>query len=170
MSLPNKLYMFNVYVNGDSFLGLAESLSLPKLTRKTEDYQGAGMVMAVAVDLGFEAGALDMELTLGGLESSLLAAWGESIDGLQLRFAGSYLDAATNEAMPCEVQVRGRLTELDWGEAKQGDNTSHKYSLKNTYVKITVNGREEFELDALNLKYLVRGKDQFAKHRANIGL
>ncbi|MGL5948136.1 MAG: phage major tail tube protein [Aeromonas sp.] len=170
MALPNKLYMFNVFINGTSYLGKAEALSMPKLTRKTEDYQGAGMVVSAAVDLGFESGALNMELTLGGLESELLATWGEKIDGVQLRFAGSYLDDATNEPIALEIQTRGRLSELDFGEAKQGDNTSHKYSMKNTYVKIAINGREEFELDALNLLYNVRGKDVLAKHRKNMGL
>ena len=46
---------------------------------------------SVAVDLGFEAGALDMELTLGGLAPELLKLWGTpTADGVQFRFAGSY--------------------------------------------------------------------------------
>jgi len=40
MSLPKKLFLFNTYLNGLSFLGQAEELTTPKLTRKTEDYHG----------------------------------------------------------------------------------------------------------------------------------
>lgn len=170
MSLPSKLFAFNVYANGGSLLGIAEELTTPKLTRKTEDFQGAGMLGSAAVFLGFDAGALDMDLTLGGLTAELLKTYGDNIDGLQLRFAGSYLNDATGEAMPCEIQVRGRLTETDWGNAKQGDNTQHKYTLKNTYVKISIDGSEMFELDVLNFIWKVNGSDKLAQHRSNIGL
>jgi len=170
MSLPSKLFAFNVFVNGNSYLGKAEEITTPKLSRKTEDYQGAGMPMGVSVHLGFETGAADMEMTLGGLDPQLIKTYGSTIDGVQLRFAGSYLDDSTGNAIPCEIQTRGRVQEMDWGSAKSGDNTSHKYSLKNTYVKITINGGEVFELDALNMVWNVGGKDMMEQHRANIGL
>ncbi|EKN6387026.1 phage major tail tube protein [Yersinia enterocolitica] len=171
MALPRKLKYFNVYVNGDSYLGQASELTPPKLTIKTEDYQGAGMPGSVALDLGFEAGALDMELTLGGLAPELLKLWGTpTADGVQFRFAGSYQAEDTGEAIPLEIQTRGRYTEHDPGSAKQGDDTSHKYTLKNTYCKITANNEELFELDVLNMIYRVNGVDMLEKHRANIGL
>ena len=170
MSLPKKLYLFNTFLNGASFLGQAEELTTPKLTRKTEDYQGAGMPGSVAVHMGFEAGALDMELTMGGLSVEMLKTYGANIDGTQLRFAGSYSDDATGEAVGCEIQTRGRVTEMDWGSAKQGDNTQHKYTLKNTYCKITVDNSEVFEIDLLNMVWKVDGVDMMEKHRANIGM
>lgn len=170
MGLPSKLFSFNTYINGDSYLGITEEISTPKLGRKTEDYQGAGMPMGVSVHLGFETGAADMEITLGGLDARLLKTYGSNIDGVQLRFSGSYLNDATGEAIPAEIQTRGRVQEMDWGSAKAGDNTSHKYTLKNTYVKITINGEEAFELDALNMIWKVGGVDMMAQHRSNIGL
>ncbi|PIF13506.1 phage major tail tube protein [Candidatus Pantoea floridensis] len=170
MSLPKKLFLFNTFLNGLSFLGQAEELSTPKLTRKMEEYQGGGMVGAASVFLGFEAGALDMELTMGGLSIEVLKTYGANIDGTQLRFAGSYSDDATGETVACEIQTRGRVTEMDWGSAKQGDNTQHKYTLKNTYCKITVGGDELFEIDLLNMIWKVDGTDMLAEHRANIGL
>ncbi|NKG32836.1 phage major tail tube protein [Erwinia rhapontici] len=170
MGLPSKLFSWNTFVNGDSFLGIAEEITTPKLSRKTEDYQGAGMPMGVSIHLGFEAGAADMEITLGGLDARLLKTYGATIDGVQLRFAGSYLDDTTGLSIPCEIQTRGRVQEMDWGSAKQGDNTSHKYTLKNTYVKITINNEEAFELDALNMVWKVDGVDKLEEHRKNIGL
>ena len=170
MALPRKLKFFDVFINGDSYLGLATELTTPKLTIETEDYQGAGMMGSVAVDLGFDAGALEMELTLGGLALELLGLWGTpTADGIQFRFAGSYQCEDTGEAIPLEIQTRGRFIEHDPGSAKQGDDTSHKYTLKNTYCKITANSKEIVEVDVLNMIYTVNGVDLMEKHRANIG-
>ena len=79
-------------------------------------------------------------------------------------------DTHPGDAVPCEIQTRGRFTELDPGSAKVGDDTSHKYTLKNTYYKLTINSEEIIEIDVLNMIYKVAGVDVLEKHRANIGL
>lgn len=171
MSLPKKLKYFNLFIDGDNYFGQVPEVTPPKLTRKTEDYQAGGMPGFVAIDFGFDAGALDMEITLGGLDANLLKKWGVSTaDGMQTRFAGSYQDEATGETVPCEIQTRGRFTELDPGSAKVGEDTAHKYTLKNTYFKLTVSGEEVMEVDVLNMIYKVAGVDMLEKHRANVGL
>ncbi|WP_337263321.1 MULTISPECIES: phage major tail tube protein [unclassified Serratia (in: enterobacteria)] len=171
MGLPRKLKLFNYYLNGNSYLGQVEEVTLPKFTVKTEDYQGGGMIGSVAVDLGFEAGALDMEVTMGGITFELMSQYGiPNADGMQSRFAGSYQAEDSGDAIPVEIQTRGRFVEIDTGNAKQGENTQHKYSLKNTYCKLTHNGAVLFELDIINMVYIVNGVDRMAQHRANVGL
>ena len=169
MGMPKKLFMFDLFIDGQTYLGQVEEVTPPKLSLKTEDYQGAGMVGSVAVMMGFDSGALDMDASMGGLMSELLESWGATIDGKQFRFAGSYYDDSTGESVPCEIQTRGRFTELDFGSAKAGDNTQHKYTIKNTYCKITIDNKETFEVDLLNMVWKVNGKDMLEKHRANIG-
>ncbi|WP_140918801.1 phage major tail tube protein [Limnobaculum xujianqingii] len=171
MALPRKFKYFNGFVNGDNYMGLIPEVELPKLSKKVEDYQAGGMPGAIAVDLGFDSGALDMGITLGGVEARLLKTWGNATaDGTQFRFAGSIQDEATGEAVACEIQTRGRFTELDPGSAKAGDDTSQKYTLKNTYLKLTIAGEEIIEVDLLNMIYVVGGVDVLEKHRANCGL
>ncbi|WP_406705825.1 phage major tail tube protein [Sodalis sp.] len=169
MGMPKKLFMFDTYINGQTYLGLIEEITPPKLSLKTEDYQGAGMPGSVAVLMGFDSSALDMELTMGGLEVSLLKTLGGPIDSLQLRFAGSYTDDASGQAVACEIQTRGRFTELDWGAAKAGENTQHKYTLKNTYCRIAIEREDVLEVDMINMIWKVGGKDLLESHRANIG-
>ena len=43
MAMPRKLKLMNVFLNGYSYQGVAKSVTLPKLTRKLENYRGAGM-------------------------------------------------------------------------------------------------------------------------------
>lgn len=41
MAMPRKLKLMNVFLNGYSYQGVAKSVTLPKLTRKLENYRGA---------------------------------------------------------------------------------------------------------------------------------
>ena len=44
--LPRTLKNFNVFVNTHSWAGVAEEVTIPKITKKTEDFRGAGMIGA----------------------------------------------------------------------------------------------------------------------------
>lgn len=118
MAIPHKLRLFSCFVNGDNYLGKVTSFTRPKLSRKIEDYQGGGMLGAVGVDLGLEAGALDSTIVFGGVIKALFLEYGAEIDGTRLRFAGEYF--TDGESQLVEVELRGRFTELDGGDSKQG--------------------------------------------------
>lgn len=74
MAMPRKLKLMNVFLNGYSYQGVAKSVTLPKLTRKLENYRGAGMNGSAPVDLGLDDDALSMEWSLGGFPDSVI--WG----------------------------------------------------------------------------------------------
>ena len=67
MALPRKLKYLNMFNDGLSYMGVVESVTLPKLTRKLEKYRGGGMPGSVSIDLGLDDDALSCEWTLGGL-------------------------------------------------------------------------------------------------------
>lgn len=171
MALPHKLKNMNLFFNGDNWQGKAEEITLPKLTRKIEAYRAGGMNGAAHVDLGLEDDALGMEMTLGGVEAQLYKQWGiAEIDGVPLRFAGAYQRDDTGEVTACEVVVRGRLSEIDPGSAKQGDNTQVKFSFKPTYYRLVWNGADLIEIDVVNMVEKVDGVDRLAEQRTAIGL
>lgn len=45
--------------------------------------------------------------------------------------------------------MRGRFTELDWGAAKAGENTQHKYTPKNTYCCIAIQREDALKVDMI---------------------
>ena len=90
MAVPHKLRLFTCFVNGSNCIGKVSSVTLPKLTRKTEDFQGGGMIGSAAVDLGLDSGALDTTMVVGGLVQSLLLNYCGDIDETRFRFAGEY--------------------------------------------------------------------------------
>ncbi|AWK14759.1 phage major tail tube protein [Candidatus Fukatsuia symbiotica] len=171
MALPRKLKYFNLFNDGDNYQGVVESITLPKLVRKLEDYRGGGMNGSAKIDLGLEEGAIDMEWTIGGVEAQLYRQWGSAkIDGVQLRFAGSLQRDDSGDITSIEIVTRGRHQEIDSGDYKQGDNSQTKISSKNTYYKLTINNEVIVEIDTLNMIEISNGNDLLQEHRRAIGL
>lgn len=169
MALPNVLKHFNVFEQGQSFLGLVETIKLPKLSKKMEAYRGGGMLAEVEMDLGLEK--LELEQELGGFCLDAYKQFGvTTIDGVMLRFAGSYQRDDTGQVQAVEVVVRGRHKEIDPGDSKSGDKGKTVVKSVLTYYKLTVDGKVVIEIDVLSNIYTVDGVDILAEHRKAIGL
>ena len=52
--IPETLANLNLFVDGQSFQGDVTSLTLPKLTLKTEEHRAGGMDMPIELDMGME--------------------------------------------------------------------------------------------------------------------
>ena len=169
MALPKKLKYLNLFNDGNSYLGLVSSLTLPKLTRKLQNYRGGGMSGSVAVDFGLDDDALTLEWSIGGLDELVLQQWGSTSD-IPLRFAGSLQRDDTGDVSAVEVMMRGRHKEFDFGEYKQGEDTETKVTTQCTYFKLTIDGKELIEIDTVNMVEVVNGVDRLAEHRKAIGL
>lgn len=168
MALPRKLKSMNIFADGLSYIGQATAVTLPKLTRKMEDFRGAGMNAPVKVDMGMEG--LVLEFTCGGFMVDALAAFGAARhDATQLRFAGAYQRDDTGDVDAVEVTVRGRYSEIDMGDAKPGDDTEHKFKAELSYYRLEVAGREVILIDIPNMVEIIDGVDRLADQRAAIG-
>ncbi|MDW4578156.1 phage major tail tube protein [Atlantibacter hermannii] len=171
MALPRKVKYLNLFNAGQNWIGLVESVTLPKLTEKMEKYRGGGMPGSVDISLGLDDGALDTEFTIGGTEIQLFKQMATpTVDGVQLRFTESLQRDDTAEVTALELVTRGRYKELESGEHKQGDSSTTKVTCTNTYVKLTINGEELYEVDTVNMVWKVGGVDMLEAHRAALGL
>lgn len=169
MGLPRKLKNFNLFNDGASYLGEVPELTLPKLSRKMEEYRAGGMTGPVEVDFGNEK--LELQWTGGGLLVDALKQYAiTKHNGVQLRFAGAYQNDDTGEVCAVEVVVRGRHKEIDMGNAKMADDTAHKYTTACSYYKLSVDGEAIIELDFVNAVEMVGGDDRNASIRRAIGL
>lgn len=169
MGLPRKLKNFNLFNDGESYIGEVTSVSLPKLSRKMEEYLAAGMNGPIEVDFGNEK--LEMEWTAGGLMPGALTQYGAtSHNATVLRFAGAYQNDDTGEVSAVEIIVRGRHREIDMGDAKVGEDTEHKFTTTCSYYKLVVNNETLIEMDFANLKEVIGGKDRLSNIRSAIGI
>jgi P2 family phage contractile tail tube protein len=168
MSLPAKLKQFLLFNDGQKYLGMVPEITLPKLSRKMEEYRAAGMTGPVSVDFGNEA--ITLEWTAGGIIKQALEQYGNAKhNGVQLRFAGAYQNDDTGDVTAVEIVVRGRHKEIDMGNAKLGDDTQHKYSTACSYYKLSIDGTTSIELDFINGTETFGSSDN-SKIRTAIGL
>ena len=168
MALPRKLKNFNLFGNGESFLGQGKTVTLPTLTRSMEDYRGGGMSGPVKTDNGQEA--IELKHVYGGFMRSLLRQYGVTTHaGVQLRFAGAYQRDDTGAVDAVEVVVRGRHSEIEFGDAEAGEDTDFTVTTQCSYYKLSVNGVTEIEIDLVNMIENVGGVDRLAQQRRAIG-
>jgi hypothetical protein len=165
MGLPAVLKNFNQFSDGDSYLGQVAEIELPKLTLATEEWRGGGMLAAIDVNMGLEK--LEMTSKYGGLVVGVLRRFGQlGVDGTMQRFVGAYQQDDTGGVVAAELVTRGLHTEIDPGTAKVKDKT--EWSVKSTlsYLKWTIQGRVEVEIDVLDNVFIVGGVDRLAAIRA----
>ena len=169
MALPNSLKNFNVYVDGVSFAGVAEELKLPKLTRKMEEYRGAGMDGPVQIDLGQEK--IEIEVTCSGFVVDAFKAYGSTkVNAVMLRFSGGYQRDDSADVIAVDIVVRGRYSEIDPGNAKSSDPGKATLKLALSYYKITVDSKDLIEIDLPGFIFKVDGEDRLEAQRKAIGL
>ena len=168
MGLPSKLKNFRLYNDGNSYQGIVGEFTQPKIALQMEEWRGGGMLGPIMIDNGLEA--MTAEWTNGGMVRQSLRQFGISrVDGVLLRLVGAYQSDDTGNVDQVELVMRGRLEELDMGNAKAGEDTEHKVKVPLAYYKISVNGRTEIEIDMLNSIFIVDGVDRYAEIRNALG-
>ena len=166
--IPQTLFNTNMFVDGMSLQGDVPSLSLPKLTVKTEEYRGGGMDAPVGVDMGLEK--LEASFTTNGIRKEVLKYFG-AFD--QTSFNASFRGAfkghkgATTGAV---ATLRGGLREVDPGEWAPGAKAEFKYAVDVTYYKLEIDGRVMFEIDPINCVRVSDAVDPLADVRNALGL
>lgn len=168
MALPRKLKFLNLFVDGTNYVGQITELTQPKLALKLEEYRAGGMIAPVDINLGLEK--LEVEFKMGGYMVELIKQFGSSIDGVPLRFLGAYQQDESEEVTSIEVVMRGRFSEIDFGNSKAGDDTELSFKATLTYYKLIENNVDIVEVDSINTIFAVGGVDKLAQHRAAIGL
>ncbi len=169
MALPKKLKNFALFNDGNSYLGEVPEVTLPKLTRKTDDYRAGGMGGSIKLDFGMEG--LEAEWTAAGYLRDMLAQWGVlKHDGVMLRFAGALQADDSESVVALEVIMRGRHTEVDFGKAEAGSKTEIKVKTALTYYKVSINGAPVIEIDLVNMIEMVNGADRLQAVRQALGV
>ncbi|NBF04718.1 phage major tail tube protein [Pseudomonas sp. Fl5BN2] len=166
--IPETLANMNLFVDGISFQGDVPSLTLPKLTLKTEEHRVGGMDVPVELDMGMEK--QEAGFTTTGVRRESLKMFGLADgSGFSGVFRGAF-KGLKGKVTPVIVTLRGLLKEVDMGDWKSGDKAEVKHNVALTYYKLEVDGRLIYEIDALGMKRVINGVDQLAAQRSALGL
>lgn len=168
-SLPNKLKLFELTVNGGSIGKKVKNVTIPKLTRKMEEFRGGTMTGPIQADLGNEL--MEMSFVAGGAEYELIQYYAaKTADATSLRFSAAYQSDDTAAINAVEILVRGRIREFDVGAQTAGELGETTITVPCAYYRCTQNGRVLTELDPLNCIEVINGTDMLAEVRAALGL
>lgn len=168
--MPRKLKNLNMFNDGNNYLGVVKSVTLPVLARKMEAYRGGGMNGPVKADLGFSDDGIQLEWKTGGLDLIALRQFGAvNASSVALRFTGAFQQDDTGEISSVEVVMRGRHETIDMGEAQPGEDTEHSITTTCTYYKLSVDNEALIEIDLLNFIENVNGVNMLEKQREALG-
>ena len=160
--LPKILKNFNLFVDGRGYAGRVDEITLPKLTIKTEEFQGAGMSAPVEIDLGMEK--LEMEMTFSEYDPELFKLFGLT-NGSEVAFTIRGALEGNGSTTPVVVNVRGYFKELDFDSWTPAEKATLKCSVACNYYKLAIDGVELVEIDPINMIRNVNGSDQLSKLR-----
>lgn len=166
--IPEMLTNCVMFVDGVSFSGDVPSMTLPKLSIKTEEYRGGGMSGPVDLPTGLEK--LEAAFTTNGVRKEALKFFGLADQtACNLVFRGSF-KGQKGTVKAVTVTLRGSLKEVDMGDWKPGDKAEIKHAVAITYYKLEIDGRVMFEIDFANMVQVINGVDQLAAERSALGL
>ena len=168
MGLPRKLKAMALFVDGQHYAGECTEVTPPTLERETEDYRAGGMNGPVKLDMG--GSELTMKLKMAGHVAAMVAQYGGSLSGTQLRLVQAVQADDAEAVQGVELVARGRMTKFDPRTAKVGELTEHEYEFALTYIKWVDNGTTQVEVDYVNMIENVGGVDRMAQTRAVLGI
>ncbi|WP_372069788.1 phage major tail tube protein (plasmid) [Tistrella mobilis] len=165
-TIPKTLRACALYVDGTGYLGRANSLTLPKLTIKTEEHRAGGMDAPIELDMGLEK--LEASFEMADMSATLMGHFGLFGGEVGITARGAASDGTGTDTVIAEM--RGRFKEVDLGDWKPGDKSATKVSAALSYYRLTVAGVEVYEIDVINMVRKIGGVDQLADFRAALGM
>lgn len=166
----NRVTNANVYINGQSFLGKAEEIDLPKITSKMSEHKALGMVGSIELPSGVDK--MEARIKWNSFYGDVMSLMADpyKTHAIQCRSSVEVYTAQGRTAQqPMVVFIRGQFKEIPAGNFKQHDNVEMESRLAVTYLKVELAGQSKIEFDALANIYKVDGVDILAQYKANIG-
>ncbi len=166
--IPQVLFDTNLFMGGISFSGDVPSVTLPKLTVKTDSFRGGGMGAEIEMDMGLEK--LEASFVTTGVRRESLKYFGLADQtSCNPVFRGAFRGLG-GKVTPVIATMRGMLKEVDMGDWKPGDKAENKFAMALQYYKLEIDGRVMYEIDMLNCVRVIDGVDQMADVRIALGL
>jgi uncharacterized protein len=159
---------YNVFVDGRGYAGQTEDFTAPKLTLKTEEFQGGGMFSPMDITMGAEK--LECGFTLLSSDPYILGSF-SVVEGTQSQISvREVLESQDGTQTPQIHTIRGKVKEIDPGESKPGEKATTKVTVGCSYYKLTQGALVIHEIDVPNMVWIRNGVDMLAGTRAILGI
>lgn len=169
--VPEKLNDFRIYKDGNNKAGIAD-IKLPSFDPIVEAVRGAGILGEYeSANIGhFQSMKLAINWRMLTVDFASLMEPREAM--YDCRGANQVLNSVTGEYefSSVRVLVKGAPTKNDPGKMEKGASYEGSTEIEATYIKVEIDGAVLVELDKINYKYVVNGKDYMADVRKALGL
>lgn len=166
---PRILKNFNGFVNGKGTAGIIDETELPEVEIKTDEHRAGGMDAPTELDMG--QAAMNAKLKICDPDEDILTLVGiYPGNATRLILRGAFVRDHDNTTVPVVAELGGKFKKGGFDAWKSGDKGGISIEMAVDYYKLTINGREIYEIDVLNCKRIIGGVDQLSAIRAAIGL
>lgn len=160
--IPQVLNDYAVYDgNGDKLIGITNDMTLADIVSKTVEMNGAGMDDIEVVVIGMY-NSITQEIPLNTPYSQLIKYLDTTKNAvINVRGAIQAEDKGTGETkfLQFRYMVSGKVKQLTPGNAKRGETFGSKISVAVRRVLMEIAGETVIDIDKLNGKVVVDGKD-----------
>ncbi len=167
MNYPSVINQFKVYDSEESaeIVGTTGEITLPTVETKTSTINGAGILGDIEESVVGQFNSIKMDIPFRVISTDIFKLMKTNKPtGVVLRGAVQGFDTETSQATfkQMKVSVKGKVSSINPGKVKAGEQMDCSISLELTYIKIIYDDVVGLELDKLNNVYIVDGEDMLA--------
>lgn len=166
----NRLTNANVYIDGTSFMGRAEEVTLPEVKPIMVEHKGLGLEGKGELPSGIDK--MEAKIKWSSIYKEAVALSYDFYTPRQIMVRGNirvFEGGGLVDEVPIVVLLGGTFKGGGAGGFKQHENVENETALAITYIKITIDGEDQVEYDQLANIYIVDGIDLLAQQRENLG-
>lgn len=172
MIIPEKTINYKCYKDGsEDMIGLVEA-TLPEIEFLTETLSGAGIAGEIESTTLGHTGPLTFSLNFRTITDKNANFFSNKQHSFELKAAIQQTDSSTGkiEVLSLVVSLKGNLKKGSLGKLNVGKIMETNYEFTCEYIKITLDGKTELEIDKLNMIFNDGTEDVLAAVRSAIGL
>lgn len=170
--IPEVLNHYNVYNDkAKKLIGISGEIELGELEALTDTLEGAGVLGEIEDAVTGQFASIKIKIPFSVLYEDMFSIIDTTNPPqLTLRASMQCMDPTTGETgyYPVKIVVRGKATNTNLGKATKGKKMEPEVELEVMYIKIQINNKTTLELDKLNFKFVLNGKDMLAKIRSQV--
>ncbi|MCF1458083.1 MAG: phage major tail tube protein [Shewanella sp.] len=156
--LPTVLVDMNVFLKDESYAGLCNTATLPKIVTKTIDQVLAGVAGDIERDVG-KLEKLESELTISDYAAKVIDLVGDRASRDEVITLRGALD--TDGAIKTViVRLQGFWKSLELNEWKPESEATTKFAVAVTMFELEIDGKEVIHIDKLNNVFRINGRDR----------
>lgn len=167
MALPSMLVNTNAFLKNTSFVGLANTASLPKVVTKTVDMVLAGYSGDMERDIG-KLEKLESEITISDFSPTVLDLIGSRDSKNETLTLKGAVDA-DGTIKEYSVKMQGFWKSVEFNEWKPETEVTTKFAIAVEVFTVEIDGAEIIHIDKGNNIYRVNGVDRNEAIRNALG-